>query len=976
MTFAQAYNRFNVEQKAGVDHIEGSAIMVAGPGTGKTEVMAGRIASMVWSEAQIPAETILAMTYTEAGVKALRERLVRFLGVDAYRVHIHTFHSFCDKIIRSNPFQFRMLNAEPITDLEKEVMVRGILDDTPDDHPLRRWSGSVYYETTRLIKLFSMIKSEHMSPSKMIRDIEGYVEELKDNEEFQYKRNCKWGKKGQPNNNKIADETERMTRLISGIKLFDEFQERMIASERYDFDDMILRVIEEFDKSMDFLMRYQERYQYVMVDEFQDTNGAQLKLLRQLMSFWEVPNLFVVGDDDQSIYEFQGARIQNIVDYIQSYNPTIIVLKRNYRSGQEVIDASGKVIANNLDRLPARIDIDKSFIAAQGRTSSVTIMNHHDAIAEAAWVVHDIKTRIGAGQPEGEMAVIYRKHRQGDLILATLRAMGIPVNIIRSADALQSRVVQHIIHIMRYLVSAANTPDKFAGDKYKIMYMPWWGVSHQEVSAMIPLLKAGEEIEGSEEFHEVWDNIEALRQSSLVDPAYYVLTKIIAMLTPGVLRENDHPQLVKDIYSFAEWVKGEAKGGDVSMSEVLDLIDVQISNSISIPTINVNYNREGVNMVTTHGAKGLEFQVVYVIGVNANEWEKSRSGQGEFSLPPVITKSVSENQLESNRRLFYVGMTRAMDTLHVSYNDFDHITQKALVASQFVHEAEVPILQAPAPDPAMVQDIMLSQVKEIEFDTGASDAMIQDWISRYTMSATHLSQYLRCRVAFWFKYVVRVPLVPSAPLIYGTAMHVAMKYMYDSFKTGGWSGARDVIKVFLKSMDNSRGLLPADEYARRIVLGERSISAYVEQILPDTVKVTMNEFSAKNITIGGVPFSGDIDKIEFHGSDVDIGDYKTGSLAGIKKGIVPATQDNPNGGDYWRQIVTYFLIIDAMTWQGWKPRNGFIESLGPNPERIWVDVSDADKERVTKIIQATYHNISEGKFTPGCGECEWCKLIQ
>ncbi|MFM7839782.1 MAG: UvrD-helicase domain-containing protein, partial [Chitinophagaceae bacterium] len=227
----------------------------------------------------------------------------------AYKVNINTFHAFCNDIIQENLFVFEKTVLDPISDLERIALFKELIDTLPKQHPLKRYRGDVYYEVPHLQKLFSTMKREGWSTQWVNDKIDEYLNDLPNRDEYIAKRAVGSFKKGEVRTDKIAEEKERLDKFRAAVQEFPRYQTLMAERRRYDFDDMINWVIEAFEKHPALLARYQEKYQYILVDEYQDTSGTQNRIVELLINFWKTPNVFVVGDDDQSIYRFQGANV-------------------------------------------------------------------------------------------------------------------------------------------------------------------------------------------------------------------------------------------------------------------------------------------------------------------------------------------------------------------------------------------------------------------------------------------------------------------------------------------------------------------------------------------------------------------------------------------------------------------------------------------------------------------------------------------
>jgi len=370
--FLERYTKLNERQKEAVDHIYGPVMVIAGPGTGKTEVLSMRIANLMRSEAQVQPHEILCLTYTEEATSSMRRRLVQIIGPAAHKVNIYTFHAFCNNVIQNNSESFSLRSLQPITDLERTEILYKMLEELPQGHPLRKLSGNIYFDSGKISRLFDLMKREYLPPAYISDAIDSYIKGLPEREEYIYKKAGKGYQKGDVKHALINEEIRKMEGTRSAALLFDKYEELMKEAGRYDFNDMIIWVLNAFKENTALLQSYQERYQFILVDEYQDTNGSQNELINFLTSYWEDPNIFVVGDDDQGVYEFQGARIRNIVDFYERYKESIkiIVLPHNYRSSQLILDKAMASIQNNNQRLINQLqelNLDKQVIAAAER---------------------------------------------------------------------------------------------------------------------------------------------------------------------------------------------------------------------------------------------------------------------------------------------------------------------------------------------------------------------------------------------------------------------------------------------------------------------------------------------------------------------------------------------------------------------------------------------------------------------------------
>jgi DNA helicase-2/ATP-dependent DNA helicase PcrA len=262
--FQSIYNELNDQQKLAVDTIEGPVMVIAGPGTGKTQILGARIGKIL-IETDTRPENILCLTYTDAGVIAMRKRLLSFIGADAYKVNIYTFHAFCNDVIQDNLSLFEKTALDPISDLGRMELFRELIDSFPKNHPLKRYRGDVYYEINNLQQLFSSMKREGWTPAFIEQNIDTYLADITNREEFIYKRAYRQYKAGDLKVDKIEAEKEKMEKLRAAVKEFDRFQQMMRQHNWYDFDDMINWVIKAFETNPTLLSHYQEQFLYILV---------------------------------------------------------------------------------------------------------------------------------------------------------------------------------------------------------------------------------------------------------------------------------------------------------------------------------------------------------------------------------------------------------------------------------------------------------------------------------------------------------------------------------------------------------------------------------------------------------------------------------------------------------------------------------------------------------------------------------------
>ncbi|MEZ4933535.1 MAG: ATP-dependent helicase [Saprospiraceae bacterium] len=456
--FQQELERLNPAQREAVEQIEGPVLVIAGPGTGKTHILASRIGRILMATDTQP-HNILCLTFTDAGVQAMRKRLLQLIGPEAHRVHVYTFHSFCNNIIQSNLERFGRRDLEPLSDLERVDIIRRIIDELPHRHILKQIRGDAYFYEGHLDGLFQTMKKENWSADFIIKKIEEYLADLPNREEFIYKRKQGEFKKGDLKKAKIEEEEHRMEKLRQAVKLFSRYKELMQEMRRYDYSDMILWVLDAFEKHPALLRQYQEQYLYFLVDEYQDTNGAQNEVLNKLVEYWDNPNVFIVGDDDQSIYEFQGARLKNITEFYAKYQQDIklVILEDNYRSSQNILDTSRSLIGQNKIRAINTIKslglekiLNAKNIAVAKSAILPEVVEYPDRLHEEVDIVGQLEKLIAEKFPMDEVAIIFSKHRQSERLVELLGKKNIPYATRRSVNILDLPLIQNLRLLLEY----------------------------------------------------------------------------------------------------------------------------------------------------------------------------------------------------------------------------------------------------------------------------------------------------------------------------------------------------------------------------------------------------------------------------------------------------------------------------------------------------------------------------------------------
>lgn len=613
------YDTLNEEQKKAVFQTEGPVLILAGAGSGKTRVLTHRIAYMI-EENGVNPWNILAITFTNKAAGEMRERVDKIVGFGAESIWVSTFHSTCVRILRRYADKIGYDNHFAIYDTDDQKgIVREICKKLNVD--------TKKIKERSIIGAISSAKDELISPEEYI---------LRNAGDFSKK--------------------------VYG-DVYMEYQRALKKNNAMDFDDLLVKTVELFKLCPEVLEYYQNRFIYIMVDEYQDTNSAQFELIRLLAN--KNRNLCVVGDDDQSIYKFRGANIRNILDFEQIYpDATVIKLEKNYRSTQNILDAANSVIRNNTKRKSKQLWTDKE------NGSLIHFRQFDNAYEEAEYVVSDIRSQVREGRDYKDCAILYRTNAQSRLLEEKLVIAGMPYNIVGGINFYARKEIKDIL---AYLKTIDNGKDDVACKR--IINVPKRGIGattiarvqeyadSRNISFYEALKEAGQIMtigKGAVKLEPFVNLIQIFRSKNGI----YTLEDLIrdVIETTGYVKEIEESdadkeeirdrisninELVSKVVAYEQKVEEET-GDRATLSGFLE--EVALVADID----NVDESDDKVLLMTLHSAKGLEFPVVYMAGVE----------DGVFPSYRTIVSDDADD-MEEERRLAYVGITRAQEDLHV-----------------------------------------------------------------------------------------------------------------------------------------------------------------------------------------------------------------------------------------------------------------------------------------------------------------------
>ena len=1033
--YHRAYAKLNKEQKKAVDKTDGPVMVLAGPGTGKTQILAARVGNILL-QSDTRAEEILCLTFTDAGVRAMRKRLLEFIGPEAFKVEIHTFHSFCNSVVRQNLEYFSISELELLSEIEEVELLRDLIDKA--GAPIKKKTTEAYYEARNLKKIFEFVQKENIDVPQLIKQAKDYLVEIPTLEKFQYKVTRGKFTKGDPKPSAVDPEVKSINKLIASLEQYPAYKKMLAEKKRFTFSDMILWVIKAFKEEPNVLADFQERYQYFFVDEYQDTSGAQQEVLSLLTSFWDAPNLFVVGDDDQAIYRFQGASLENVIELYNKHKKDMlfISLKDNYRSSQNILDRAQYLIKYNKERLVNHVENLSTELQSatdlKNLPGGVHLLEYENYYAELAGVANAVKGLVKKGIATNEIAIIYRKHAQAEDLVRFFSHSDnqIPCAIQRKMNVLESPTGVRLILVLKWLEAESKKPNSGNHFFIELLYGGMCAVQPLEISKLCHMRKMSRELKGMSwrEILSKVDEIESVNASFSNEiishfkeysvmlegfliklqeyPLYDVISEIIKeskLLISGIKKAQGY-QAINQLLALYKYVKeGFERRYFSDLSQFISHLHLLEKYGIKIEAKNYLGDSGGVQLSTVHGVKGLEFDKVFMIGCTEKDWNGSANKKSPYKLPPggqadYLNESPEELAAEDERRLFYVGMTRAKSGVFMSYHKLKD-DKEVKPANQMVElmaaedlEMEKPVVEEEVLEEFLSNILTYSEMPKISL---IDESLLKKFKENYSLSATHLNNYVKCPLSFYFNNVLGIPSEGSPAMSYGNALHYALDQYISA------NEPENKTREKLKSNFTFRIRLEKGSFP-----DERSFSNYLEkgiealELMYSKKLSTLNEEAAaekKHVaSINGILINGRVDKSTNRGNERVFIDFKSGNPQNVykyRKTSPPLTADelakkkNPihsqkSGGDYWRQAIFYKLLADYDP--NAKSIDKFIfEMLDPNPDTGNLDeiemlIQPEHEKIVLAQMEKSWNGIAENKFNEGCGDakCHWCNFVK
>ncbi|HEV7121566.1 MAG TPA: ATP-dependent DNA helicase [Candidatus Paceibacterota bacterium] len=884
--FKEAYAKLNPAQKKAVDTVEGPVLVIAGPGTGKTHILTLRIANIL-TLTQANPTNILVLTFTESAARTVRARLAGLIGEASARdVFISTFHGFAEHLLQAHQDSFPQAVGKRLAgDVESALLWREVLEN--EELVALRTTKSPYFYLHDLSMLRNDLLRERISLDAYRAWADAEAERIRSDESLAYVRDSTHGAKGElkPEGKK---KLERLEKAYEAARLIEAYEALKEERDVYDFADVLRIAVDGLAEDAELRATIQEQYQYVLADEHQDANALQHALL-DVLAYDEHPNIFVVGDEKQAIFRFQGADSSHFKAFTEHFpRAEVIALDTSYRSRQGILDAAHALI----QAVPAA---QGAHLALTGRSdqAAISVLAAPDPLAERDQVAQLVSDAIATGTEPHEIAVIAARNSTADEFASALAARGVPT--LRAGDVfLTSRpVMRSILALMRAVADPLD-----GASLREALLAPWWPLSLAERAELLRRNR-DTDLPLALEAHapEAAKTIASLRDASLSTAPLPLLSMILVEsgARAFLLSHADHFEdiaLMRKVFMHIEELM--QRDPDQSFADVVRTFTQANEHGLESVKTSVTLTHGKVTVITAHKAKGMEFEKVFVVGMNARQWEKG-------GMPAKIPSPVDQARtLEDVTKLFYVAITRAKDALVFSYAQ-ESGDGRELAPSALLPEG-LPMI-APAYDPLPVLHETVNAPKLV-------CELVHEFLTKDGLSPSAMNEYLESPATFFARRVLRLHEAEAPATAIGIAVHAGIAaYLEAKSEDAAFAALTRCLK---------KSLLPRNAAYERVVAHAReSLAAYIahDGTLKEPIAIEKAYSIQQDIAGHDVKLQGKVDAIFSIPGGECITDFKTSSDVHIKD------------AKHARQLAFYDLLLRA---GGHNTTQATIVQVGPD----------------------------------------------
>lgn len=964
-TFEKNYTILNDAQREAVDSLYGPIMVVAGPWTGKTQIIWLRTANIIL-KAWVHPENILITTFTDAWVIAIRQRLVEFIWEEAYKVNVSTIHSFSQEVIQTFPEKFIAHKAgTPIDDidqmeifqkiLEQEIKSKNVTELTSEYDPL--------FYLRDIASRISTLKQEWISPEKLETSI-WEQESLYAQELSEIKPTLK---KYETTKQKQERHIQKLRELV---ELYKKYNTYLNEASLYDFNDMIRFVLEAFQSDEELRLHYAETYQFIMLDEYQDTNNPQNEIINLILSAGEDidteksgANIMVVGDDDQSIYRFQWANIENMLDFYTVYpSAQFIVLENNYRSNQAILDTAKTLIEHNEERLINRLEKLEKKLISEGKyknsKETPTLYQATNDIDERAYVLTKIRKELENTTPIDEIALIVRSNKEVKLWSQFLSQNGIENESRLQGSILESEYVAFILSFLRVI----DNPFLHEKEFMDILRTGFVGVNQIDIVFVmrhlyrknyrrsVPL-NLIDILSDTATLETLWlqdlESIQAFQQKFVLYQKKLTTSSLVEFL--GFFIEDiwilEHIHLqgnfddIQDIYTLLQTIKKWTQTNrELTLTDFFKKIDLYIKYNYQIQRQILKKPSKWVQVMTAHSSKWLEYDVVFIPWLYTGNWDSKRVID-RLKLPEWIAgqwlQDSKKSDQEEDRRLFFVALTRAKDRLHLSYPAW--VDKKPLLPSLFleeIHSRYIPD-DFEGTNEQNIEEIAINEIRNSLIDYGQVEFdYIQEFLDHYKLSPSDFNTFLRSPLEFLNRVIFKYPFSGNKFTIFWSVYHRTLELFFLKYKDEQKIPEKSYLTSTFESLIK-REFLTQQELSEAREKWIAGLEGYYDLYASNLKEPFLLEYSFrhKNIFFEDIPLTGTIDKVEkigetqntstdqewqewwqmaFFRDSVRLIDYKTGKSKSenVIKGLDRYGNRKPDWWEYFRQMMFYRLLCE------------------------------------------------------------------
>lgn len=961
--------RLNLEQREAVEHVKGPLLVVAGAGTGKTSVLVEKIKYLIAKKLAKP-EEILALTFTEKAAREMEERVDKALPYGYFQMWISTFHAFADQVLHEEIAHIGLSPAfKLMTEAESIIFLRNnlFLFDLKYFRPLS--NPNKFIES--LLQHFSRLQDEDVSPQEYLR----------------------WAKK----------QKENKDQNLELAKAYETYQQLKIKDNVFDFSDLLYYLLKLFRQRKNLLMKYQQKFKYILVDEFQDTNIAQYLLIKLLCPANKKPNLTVVGDDSQAIYKFRGASVSNILNFMSDYpKAKQITLRKNYRSLQPILDAAYKLIKfNDPDTLEAQLGISKNLLAQRKgeQENAVNFALTDNVQQEADFVAREIERLHKKEQYKySDFAILIRANNYAEPFIRALLQRGIPYQFWGPGMLFRQPEIKDLVAYLNFL---SDLDDSLSF--YRVLTMNIFEIEAQELAMLLSfakkctlsLFQAIEVVlsfddstlyrEENEIYKKYLPRLQTASKKSLAkihkmikkhlglikkesagQILFYFLedTEMISSLV-NYKTEKDERRALNVMKFFTKLKAYEAEHEDSSIFAVVDFIkmSMELGESPLIAETDISLY-EAVNILTVHSAKGLEFPIVFIINLTDGRFP-SRARREIIEIPQELIKETlpqGDYHLLEERRLFYVGATRAEDKLYLTTSKFYGEGRRERKLSPFVIQmlGEENIDQEIGRKKEEKAQLSIFDYKKSE------EKIIKKNPTLNFFSFSQLYTFLSCQLQYKLKYILKIPEPAKGVASFGSTIHISLENFYREFLQNKKIGRERLLQIYRSSWIPVGYSSKAYE-TRMKREGEKMLKNYFSKLYDPKVKILGLERFFK-IKIDDIIISGKIDRVDQKpGNKIEIIDYKTGKKSG--------ENDKPKN----LQLAIYFLAAIDPQLYAKRPEEVILSFYWLQTAEMASVKKDAEsvqeiKDSIRKIVDEIREVDWSSSDLKACNRCSYCLL--